>query len=51
MAVSSFSSGMLLHADGWTMLNRISLVPLAVLLAALIWMARVRRTDAVSQPA
>ncbi|MEO8158538.1 MAG: MFS transporter [Betaproteobacteria bacterium] len=51
MAVSSFSSGMLLHADGWTMLNRISLVPLAVLLAALIWMARMRRTAAVSLPA
>ena len=43
MAVSSFSSGLLLHADGWTMLNRISLVPLALLLLALIWMARVRR--------
>ena len=43
MAVSSFSSGLLLHANGWTMLNRISLVPLVFLLAALIWMARVRR--------
>jgi len=46
MAVSSFSSGMLLHANGWTMLNRFSLVPLAVLLAALAWMAWVRRTRA-----
>jgi len=51
MAVSSFSSGMLLHADGWSMLNRISLVPLAVMLAALIWMARVRRAAAVTMPA
>ena len=51
MAVSSFSSGMLLHADGWTMLNQISLVPLAVMLAALIWMARVRRAAAVTMPA
>ncbi len=46
MAVSSFASGLLLHADGWTMLNRISLVPLALLLVALIWMARVRKSKA-----
>jgi MFS family permease len=48
MAVSSFSSGLLLHADGWTMLNRISLVPLALLLTALIWMARVRKAKAAA---
>ena len=46
MAVSSFSSGMLLHADGWSMLNRMSLVPIAVLLVAVIWIARVRRRPA-----
>jgi MFS family permease len=46
MAVSSFSSGLLLHADGWTMLNWISLAPLAALLAALIWIARVRKAKA-----
>ena len=48
MAISSFSSGMLLHADGWSMLNRISLVPLGVVLIALVWMARVRRARAVA---
>ena len=48
MAVSSFSSGLLLHADGWTMLNRISLVPLALLLAALLWMARVKKAKAAA---
>ena len=47
MALSSFSSGMLLHADGWSMLNRISLVPLCVVVLALIWMARVRRSTPV----
>ena len=44
MAISSFSSGLLLHADGWSMLNRISLAPLGIVLIALIWMARVRKT-------
>jgi MFS family permease len=48
MAVSSFSSGLLLHADGWTMLNWISLAPLALLLAALIWIARVRKESAAA---
>jgi MFS family permease len=50
MAVSSFSSGLLLHADGWTMLNHISLVPLALLLVALIWMARVRKAKTATIP-
>ena len=31
--------------------NRISLVPLGLLLAALIWMARVRRASAATLPA
>ena len=47
MALSSFSSGMLLHADGWSMLNRISLAPLVVVLCALIWMARIRKRVAI----
>lgn len=51
MAVSSFSSGLLLHADGWTMLNRISLAPLALLLAALIWMSRLRKAKTAVLPA
>jgi hypothetical protein len=33
------------------MLNRISLVPLALLLAALIWMGRLRRAKAAALPA
>jgi MFS family permease len=47
MAVSSLSSGMLLHADGWSMLNRISLVPLAIVILALVWMSRVRRAERI----
>ncbi|MEO7762525.1 MAG: MFS transporter, partial [Casimicrobiaceae bacterium] len=46
MAVSSFASGLLLHANGWAILNRISLVPLTMLLIALIWMAWFRRVRA-----
>jgi hypothetical protein len=51
MAVSSFASGLLLHANGWTMLNRISLVPLAILTLALVWLAWVRRVRAPAVPA
>ena len=51
MAVSSLSSGMLLHADGWSMLNRISLVPLCIVIVALVWIARVRRTARVATAA
>jgi MFS family permease len=51
MAVSSFASGLLLHANGWTMLNRISLVPLAILTFALVWLAWVRRVRAPAVPA
>lgn len=43
IALSSFASGLLLHANGWTILNWISLVPIAVLLATLAWMAWMRR--------
>ena len=46
MAVSSFASGLLLHANGWTILNLISLAPLTVLTVALIWLAWVRRIRA-----
>jgi MFS family permease len=47
IAVSSFASGLLLYANGWTMLNWISFVPLAVLLVALSWLAWTRRTRVV----
>jgi MFS family permease len=46
MAVSSFASGLLLHANGWTMLNRISLGPLAILTIALLWLVWNRRMRA-----
>ena len=46
IAVTSFLSGLLLDANGWTMLNRISLGPLLVLLTALIWMTWIRRSRA-----
>ena len=46
MAISSFTSGLLLHANGWTILNLISLAPLAVLSAALLWLAWRRRIRA-----
>ena len=46
LALSSFASGLLLDANGWSMLNWISLVPIVVLLAALAWMARIRRMRA-----
>jgi MFS family permease len=43
MAVSSFSSGALITTQGWTWLNLGSLVPLAVVIAGLTWLAMGRR--------
>jgi MFS family permease len=43
MAVSSFSSGALVTTQGWTMLNLGSLVPIALVGAALLWLARRQR--------
>jgi len=42
MALSSFSSGALVTTQGWTWLNIGSLLPLAVLGIALLWLARQR---------
>jgi MFS family permease len=39
MAVSSFSSGALITTQGWTWLNLGSLLPIALVLVALLWMA------------
>jgi MFS family permease len=39
MAVSSFASGALITTQGWTWLNLGSLVPIAVVSAALLWLA------------
>lgn len=49
MAVSSFSSGALVTTQGWTLLNLGSAVPLALLLLALVWLARSQRAAAVAQ--
>jgi MFS family permease len=43
MALSSFSSGALVTTQGWTLLNLGSVLPLAVLAAALLWLARTQR--------
>ncbi len=40
MAVSSFASGALITTQGWTLLNLGSLLPLALVGMALLWMAR-----------
>jgi len=40
MAVSSFASGALITTQGWQLLNLGSLVPIALVACALVWMAR-----------
>jgi MFS family permease len=44
MAVSSFASGALITTQGWTWLNLGSLLPLALVLVALIWVASRQRS-------
>ena len=39
MAVSSFSSGALITTQGWTWLNLGSLLPIALVMVALVWLA------------
>ena len=46
MALSSFSSGALITTQGWTWLNLGSLVPIALVTAALIWLALQQRRTA-----
>ncbi len=43
MAVTSFSSGALITTQGWTWLNRGSLLPMAAVLLALVWLALKQR--------
>ncbi len=43
MALSSFSSGALITTQGWTWLNVGSLVPIALVLSALLWLGVQRR--------
>ena len=47
LAITSFSSGVLVTTQGWTLLNYGSLVPVALTGAALIWLA-VRQRGAVA---
>lgn len=46
LALSSFSSGVLVTTQGWTLLNAGSLVPIAVTGMALAWLAARRRVTA-----
>jgi MFS family permease len=43
MTLTSFSSGALVTTGGWTAMNLGTLVPLALLAAALLWLARLQR--------
>jgi predicted MFS family arabinose efflux permease len=46
LAVSSFSSGVMITTKGWSILNYGSLLPLALTAAALVWLARHLRSAA-----
>ena len=43
LAISSFSSGLLVTTQGWTLLNWGSLVPVAAIAVALVWLAGYQR--------
>ncbi len=38
MALSSFASGALITTQGWTLLNLGSLLPIAAVMAAVLWL-------------
>ena len=46
MTLTSFSSGALVTTGGWTAMNLGSLLPIALLALALVWLARMRRIGA-----
>lgn len=48
MAITSFSSGALVTTGGWTAMNHGTLAPLALLAAALAWLAWLRRGGAAT---
>ena len=50
MAVSSFSSGALITTQGWTWLNLGSLAPIALVGAALAWLAVQKRAAHLARP-
>lgn len=49
LALSSFSSGVLVTTQGWTLLNAGSLAPIALTGAALLWLVRQRRRELAAQ--
>jgi MFS family permease len=48
VAASSFASGVLITTQGWTWINLGSLVPLAVIAVALLWMMQRRAVETVA---
>ena len=50
MAVTSFSSGALITTQGWTWLNLGSLLPIALVAAVLLWLARRGGEAATARP-
>jgi MFS family permease len=48
MAITSFASGALITTRGWEWLNLGSLVPVGLIVAALVWLAALRRRDAAA---
>lgn len=51
MAVTSFSSGALVTTQGWTLLNLGSLLPIALVSAALVWLVFSNRRAAAAEAA
>lgn len=50
MALTSFSSGLLVTTQGWTLLNLGSLAPVALMAGSLVWIARRERHAPVRRP-
>ena len=48
MTLTSFSSGALVTTGGWTAMNTGTLLPLALLAVALLWLSKVQRSPAVA---
>jgi MFS family permease len=48
MTLTSFSSGALVTTGGWTAMNLGTLLPIGLLAAALVWLARLRRRPALA---
>ena len=48
MTITSFSSGALVTTGGWTAMNLGTLLPIGLLAAALVWLARLRRVPALA---